>query len=178
MFGILKRKAEPLGPFEFEHSIEIEKPAAEVYPLIDWADARNAKRALGNKVERVGSSPDRFRLHLDLVPDHRFEMIVTDEVPGRTYAFENEITPPVGRLVSSHETYTVEPLGESSCRLSLIMAATFQGGLSDQEIAMEVMMMGMSGQNALAKLQIQAEQGVEAVHAIEAMQMDGCEDDE
>jgi hypothetical protein len=178
MFGILKRKQneEPLGPFEFEHSIEIEKPAAEVYALIDWADPRNAKRALGNKVEQVGADPDRFRLHLDLVPDHRFEMIVTEAEPGQRYAFENEITPPVGRLVSSHETYTIEPLTDSSCRLSLVVAATFVGGMTEQEIAMEVMMMGMSGQNALAKLQIQAEQGVEAVHAIEAMQMDGFED--
>jgi hypothetical protein len=38
--------------------------------------------------------------------------------------------------------------------------------------------MGMSGQNALAKLQIQAEQGVEAVHAVEAMQMDCGEADQ
>ena len=178
MFGLLKRKAEPIGPFEFEHSIEIEKPAAEIYALVDWADARNAKRALGNKVEQVGSDPDRFRLWLDLVPDHRFEMIVTEAVPGQRYAFECEITPTIGRLFACHEAYTIEPLGEGSCRLNLTVAATFVGGLSDQEIAMEVMMMGMSGQSALAKLQIQAEQGVEAVHAYEAMQMDGCEDDE
>ena len=172
MFGILKRKAEPFGPCEFEHSVEIEKPSAEIYALVDWSDPRNAKRALGNKVEQVGTSPDRFCLHLDLVPDHRFEMIVTEAVPGRSYAFDNEITPPVGRLVSSRETYTVEPLGESSCRLSLLVSAYFVGGMSEEEMAMEIMMMGMSGQNALAKLKIQAEQGVEAVHAIEAQQMD------
>ena len=41
---------------------------------------------------------------------------------------------------------------------------------------MEVMMMGTAGQNALAKLKIQAEQGVEAVHAVEAQQMDCGED--
>ena len=175
MFGILKRKAEPLGPFEFEHNIEIERPAAEVYALVDWADARNAKRALGNKVEQVGSSPDRFRLHLDLVPDHRFEMIVTEAVPGRSYAFENEITPPVGRLVSSNETYSVEPVGEGSCRLALTVAAWFDGNMSAEDTAMEVMMMGMSGQNALAKLKLQAERGVDAVHAAEAMQMDGLD---
>ena len=178
MFGSLKRKAEPIGPFEFEHTIEIERPAAEVYSLIDWGDPANAKRALGNKVEQVGSSPDRFRLWLDLVPDHRFEMIVKDAVPARSYAFETEITPSIGRLVSSSEAYTLEPLSEGSCRLSLVITASFQGGLSEEDMAMEVMMMGMSGQNALAKLQIQAEQGVEAVHAIEAMQMDGFEDEE
>ena len=175
MFGFLRRKAEPHGPFEFEHGVEIAKPAAEVYALVDWADARNAKRALGNKVEQVGSSPDRFRLHLDLVPDHRFEMIVTEAVPGRSYAFANEITPPVGRLVSSNETYSVEPLGESSCRLALVVSASFDGRLSMDDLAMEAMMMGMSGQNALAKLKIQAERGVDAVHAAEAMQMDGLD---
>jgi hypothetical protein len=177
MFGILKRRQdeEPLGPFQFEHSIEIEKPAAEVYALVDWADPRNAKRALGNKVEQVGSDPDRFRLHLDLVPDHRFEMIVTDAVPAQSYGYECEITPPIGRLVSCHEAYSIEAVGQG-CRVGLVITASFQGGLSEQEVAMEVMMMGMSGQNALAKLQIQAEQGVEAVHAIEAMQMDGFED--
>ena len=172
MFGILKRKTEPLGPFEFEHSVEIEKPAADIYALVDLADPRNAKRALGNKVEQLATAPDRFRMHLDMVPDHRFELIVTEAVPGRSYAFDVEITPSVGRLVSCHEAYSVEPLGDGSCRLGLTVSAWFQGGLSPEDYAMEVMMMGTSGQNALAKLKIQAEQGVEAVHAIEAQQMD------
>jgi hypothetical protein len=170
MFGILKRKQEPFGPCEFEHSIEIDRPAAEVYALVDWADPRNAKRALGNKVEQVG--PDRYRLHLDMVPDHTFEMIVTEAVPARSYAYECEITPSIGRLVSCQEAYSLEPLGEASCKLSLAVSAWFVGGLSPEDMAMEIMMMGTSGQNALAKLKIQAEEGVEAVHAVEAMQMD------
>jgi hypothetical protein len=176
MFEFLKRKAEPIGPFEFGHSVAIERPAAQVYALLDWADPRNAKRALGNKVEQVGTSPDRFRMTLDLVPGHVFEMIVTDAVPGEVYAFENRITPPPGRLVSSRESYSLEPLDETSCLLSLLVSATFTGGLSDEEMAMEVMMMTMSCGSALEKLKVQAEQGVEAVHAIEAMQMDGGED--
>jgi hypothetical protein len=174
MFGVLKRKAEPLGPFEFEHGTEIERPAAEVYALIDWSDPRNAKRALGNKVEQV--APDRFRMHLDMLPDHRFEMIVTDAQRGHSYEYDIEIVPSIGRLVACHEAYSVEPLGEGSCRLGLVVSAWFEGGLSEQDYAMEVMMMGTSGQNALAKLKIQAEQGVEAVHAVEAQQMD-CLDD-
>lgn len=176
MFGILKRKAEPVGPFGFGHAIEIERPAEEVYALLDWADARNAKRALGNKVEQVAGSPDRFRMWLDLVPDHTFEMIVTDAVPGETYAFENEITPPVGRLASSHEAYTLESRDAGSCVLTLLVEASFVGGLSEEELAMEVMMMTMSCGNALEKLKVQAEQGVDAVHRIEAAQMDGFVD--
>jgi hypothetical protein len=176
MFEILKRKVEPIGPFQFGHSVAIEKPADEVYALIDWADARNAKRALGNKVEQVSSSPDRYRMTLDLVPDHVFEMIVTDAVPGETYAFANEITPPPGRLVSSHETYSIEPIDDGSCMLTLLVSASFTGGLPEEALAMEVMMMTMSCGNALEKLKVHAEQGVEAVHAIEAMQMDCGED--
>lgn len=176
MLGFLKRKVEPLGPFGFGHSVAIDLPAAEVYALLDWADPRNAKRALGNKVEQVGTSPDRFRMLLDMVPGHVFEMIVTDAVPGESYAFESEITPPPGRLVACHETYTIEPLDEQSCVLTLLVSATFVGGLSNEDAAMEVMMMTVSCGNALEKLKIQAEQGVEAVHAIEAMQMDCGED--
>ena len=177
MFGISRKEfAEPMGPYGFSHCVEIARPATEVYPLLDWADPRNAKRALGNKVERIEGERERYRLHLDLVPDHRFEMIVTEAVPGRTYAFENAITPPVGRLVSSHETYTVEPRGDAACVLSLEMSATFLGGLSDAEIAMEVLMMTVSCGNALEKLKTQAEQGVDAVHAIEAQQMDWFEE--
>lgn len=172
MFGIRKRKAEPIGPFEFGYNVAVERPAAEVYALLDWADPRNAKRALGNRVEQVGSAPDRFRLLLDMVPDHVFEMIVTEAVPGATYAFETEISPPVGRLVSSHETYRIEPRGDGSCILSLLMSACFVGGLAEEDLAMEVMMMTVSCGNALEKLKVQAEQGVEAVHAIEAGQMD------
>jgi hypothetical protein len=174
MFGILKRKAEPIGPFEFEHSIEIERPAAEVYALVDFSDPRNAKRALGNKVEQV--SADRFEMRLDLVPGHVFGMTVSEAVPGRSYAFETDVAPPVGRLVASHEAFSIEPLGEGACKLGLTISAWFDGSLSAEETAMEVMMMGMAGQNALTKLKVHAEEGVDAVHRIEAAQMD-CFDD-
>lgn len=176
MFGTLKRGADPLGPFEFAHNVDIGKPAGEVYPLLDWADPRNAKRALGNKIEHLDASPTRFRLWLDLVPGHCFEIVVTDQMPGRHYAFRSEIVPPMGWLVSSHETYRIEPLDEASCRLHLSTSATFAGGMSDQDFAMETTLMSIAGQNALAKLKVQAEQGPEAVHALEALQMDCGED--
>lgn len=57
MFGLFKRREEPAGPFEFSHSIEIERPAAEVYALIDWGDARNAKRALGTRSSKSAARP-------------------------------------------------------------------------------------------------------------------------
>jgi len=107
---------------------------------------------------------------LDIVPDLVFEMTVTDAVPGQRYAFETEIIPPVGKLYSSHETYAVEPAGEGACRLSLTMSAWFLGGMSNKALAREVMVMATSCENGLQKLKVQAEQGPEAVHAIEAMQ--------
>lgn len=176
MFGRLKRKPDPIGPFEFGHAVEIARPCAEVYGLIDWGDPRNAKRALGNKVERVGGAPERFRLWLDLVPGHAFEMVVAETVPGKVYAFETEVIPPIGRLASSRERYRLEPLGEGACRLVLTVSASFAGGLSDEAVAMEVMMMTAACENALAKLKLHAEQGVEAVHAFEARQMDALDD--
>ena len=138
MFDLLKRRAEPAVPFEFGYGVRIEKPAAEVYALLDWADPRNAKRALGNKVEQVGTSPDRFRMTLDIVPGHVFEMIVTEAVPGARYAFDNEITPPPGKLVASHERYTIEPAGETACVLTLRVFASFAPRLAEPAIAMEV----------------------------------------
>ena len=59
------------GPVEFEFSVEIGSPASEVFPLIDWADPRNAKRQLGNTVEQLEGQSDRFEMVLNGLPDHR-----------------------------------------------------------------------------------------------------------
>jgi hypothetical protein len=50
MFGIPKRKAEPLGPFEFEHSTKIARPAAEVYALVDWATRATPSARLATRL--------------------------------------------------------------------------------------------------------------------------------
>jgi hypothetical protein len=171
MFGFLKPRMAPEGAVQFDLHAEIERPAQEVYPLLDWADERNAKRALGNRVERIGSSPDRFRLLLDLVPGHAFEMTVTEAVPGEHYAFESTVTPWIGQLVSGHEAYRLERVGERSCRICLTMTATFVSGMRMKAFERELATMTTACGNALAKLKMQAEQGVEAVREIEAMQM-------
>jgi hypothetical protein len=171
MFGFLKPRMAPEGPVQFDLQAEIDRPAEEVYPLLDWADERNAKRALGNSVARIGSSPDRFRMLLDLVPGHEFEMTVTEAVPAERYAFESTITPRAGQLVSAHEAYRLLRLGERSCRLCLTMTATFVGGMRMKAFERELAIMTTACGNALAKLKMQAEYGVEAVREIEAMQM-------
>lgn len=110
-------------------------------------------------------------MRLDLVPGHVFEMTVTESVPGHSYAFENEITPAAGQLVGSHEAYRIDAIGDETCRLDLVVSAWFVGELSAKALAREVTIMAMSRENALKKLKVQAEQGVEVVHRIEAAQM-------
>src|SRR5690606_37328878 len=129
------------------------------------------KRALGSRIDQVASAPDRYLMRLDMLPDHLVELTVTEARPGELYAFEAALSPPVGRLVSSHEAYAVEPLDAESCRLRLTVTATFVSGLRQKTYAAEIATMMAACHNALAKLKIHAEQGVEAVREIEAMQM-------
>ena len=48
MFGLFKRKTnllDPSEPIELKTSIEIERPAGEIYALLDFDDERNQLRA-------------------------------------------------------------------------------------------------------------------------------------
>ena len=170
MFGLLKRKPDPApeGPVQFDVAVEIEKPAAEVYALLDWADPRNAKRQLGHHIEALEGEPKRFRLIMTEMPEHRFDMTMLSEEPGRAYAFVTDIQPPVGRLDSDEEHYSLEPLGEGRCNLKLTTIAVFRRGLNMREFEQELAMMMMACQRALIKLKLHAEEGLEAVKALEA----------
>ena len=166
MFHFFKPKPAPQGPIEFVGEVVIEKPAEEVYALLDWADPGNAQRQLGNEVTAAGA-PDQFRMIMVELPDHLVEMIVTEAVPHSTYGFTINIAPMVGRLVTSHERYSLEPLDGGTCRLTLINTVTLADGMGDEELEYEVTLMSVASHNALAKLKIHAEQGVEAVKAVE-----------
>ncbi|GAA4711838.1 hypothetical protein H9L13_02730 [Sphingomonas lutea] len=169
MLGMFKKKTAPVpaGPFQFEVAVEVEKPAADVYPLIDWADRRNSKRELGHIVETLGSDPRRFRLIMTDMPDHRFDMTVIREERGYAYSFVTDIQPRVGRLDSDEENYVIEPLGADRCKLRLTCNVTFIGGMTMDELEGELMMMTMACQRALIKLKVHAEMGVEAVRSLE-----------
>ncbi len=170
MLGFLKRKPDPApeGPMQFDVAVEIEKPAADVYALLDWADPRNAKRELGHRIEPLDGEPKRFRLIMTEMPEHRFDMTMLSEVPGQAYAFVTDIQPPVGRLESDEEHYSLEPLGEGRCKLKLTTIAVFRSGLNMREFEQELAMMTMACHRALIKLKLHAEQGLEAVKALEA----------
>jgi hypothetical protein len=151
---------------DFGGEVAIDAAAEKVYALLDWADHRNAKRALGDQVTQVETEADRFSLVMREVPRHVFELTVTHAVPFTSYGFDCVIVPPIGRLLKTHELYGIEPMGTESCRLKLLNSSTFVEGLGPDELGEEMLMMSIASHNALAKLKIHAEQGADAVKAV------------
>lgn len=166
MFGLFRPKLAPEGPVDFKVDIEIARPASDVYPLIDWADPHNAKRQLGNTIAPVDGE-SRFEMILNGLPDHRFEIVVTEAEPHRVYEFASRIVPRIGRLVASKERYTFEPLGSDRCRLTLVTSAEFGEGLRVREFQQELCAMSAAVHSALEKLRIHAEHGLRAGKAVE-----------
>jgi hypothetical protein len=164
MFGMFKNQPVPSGPMTFDFDILIDRPVSDVYPLVDWADPRNAKRQLGHQVE--GESPT-FVLTLSFMPEHRFNLTVTEEKKDEVYAFDCDIQPRVGRLEASSERYTFEPAGEGQCLLRLIVEATFIDGMTTRDLEEELMMVSVACNNTLAKLKIHAEHGLTAAQNAE-----------
>jgi hypothetical protein len=167
MFGFRKPTPAPEGPVQIKVAVEVEKPAAEVYALVDWADARNAKRELGHRVEPIEGRPGDYCLTLTEMPEHRFDMTVIESVQDRAYAFSTDIVPRVGRLEASEEHYSFEPSGDDRCKVTLTMVATFRAGLDMDEFEEEVMMVGLACQRGILKLKVHAEEGAEAVKAFD-----------
>jgi hypothetical protein len=170
MFGLFKRNRAvlvPDQPIELKASIEIDRPADEVYALLDFGDERHQLRARGNEIRVIARDPPEYRLWYDLAPDLNFLFRVTEVVPGRTYAYTATIVPPVGRRLGSHEAYTIEPLTDATCKLALVNTVTHVPGLTEAELADELGKSSLAAANSLVKLKIQAEQGVTAVEEYE-----------
>ncbi|BDI61623.1 SRPBCC family protein [Qipengyuania nanhaisediminis] len=167
MFGLFKPRPAPEGPVEFAASVEIARPASEVYALIDWADPRNAKRATGNEIVRIEGQDGRFDMAMPFLPDLTFEFIVTEAVPHSIYAFGCVIRPGSGAMAHSHERYEFEDLGDNRCRVDLLTKASFVEGLSMREFSEEIATMSAAVQSALQKLKLQAEHGADVAKALE-----------
>ena len=167
MFGLFKKKKAPEGPITLSFAVDVERPAEEVYPLIDWADPRNAKRQLGETVTAIEGSPNFFRLVMSGMPEHNFDMLVSEAVPNRSYRFSTDINPRVGRLEASEEYYELEPSGDGQCQLSLTITAKFRAGLTERQFKEEALMIGVACHNALLRLKAHAEEGVEGERALE-----------
>jgi len=167
MFGLRKPEPAPEGPVEFIVRIEVARPAADVYRLIDWADPANAKVEQGHSVVPLNDDGRQFRLVMEGMEDLCFTMTVVEEQPGRRYAYSTDISPPVGRLEASEEHYRVDPIDDDRCMLELKTNATFQRGLNMKQFEQELAMMSHACQRGVAKLKLHAEQGVDAVHAFD-----------
>lgn len=164
MFGLFKAKPAPQGPAVVEAAIEINCAADTLFGLLNFADAHCWKRTEGT-VETV--APGRFRLHLDLLPDHAFTIIVSDAEPGRRYAFNTQITPRAGRMTHATERYKIDPIGAGHCSVRLVTEAHFEAGMSRSEWQAEVALVEQAVHTTLARLSSHAEQGVGAIHEIE-----------
>lgn len=156
----------PIGPHAFEAEIDIDRPASDVYPLLDLADPRHAKRQLGDRVEERTDAPGRFAMVVAQLPDVVFALTVTHEVSGREYGFACEASQRFGRVAQSHEHYALHERGEGGCRVVLTQTVIFDAPLPEQDFAREAMMLTMANASALAKLKLHAEDGVEAVRCL------------
>jgi hypothetical protein len=168
MFGLFKPKLAPEGPYPFEIECEIDAGAADVFALLDFADPRNALKARGAAITAVEDGGQRFLLKLPEVADLDFHIDVIESEAPNHYAYAVVIDPLVGRMASSTESYTVSDVPSGGCRVRLENAVIFQQGLREKDLPEEFAMVTMALYKTLAKLKLQAEQGVEAVLALEA----------
>lgn len=170
MFGLFKPRLAPVGPHPFEIEGEIAASAAEVFALIDYADPRNALKARGAMITPVEGPGQRFVMKLPQVPDLDFHIDVIEAEAPNHYAYAIVIDPLVGRMAASTESYTVWDVPGGGCRVRLENAVTFQAGLREKHIQEEFALVTMALLKTIAKLKLQAEQGVEAVLAFEKQQ--------
>lgn len=163
MFGFNKQNPMIDGPIEFEFSVEINRPASAVFPLVDVSDPGFSQVALGNSVNRIAD--DTYELTIEEMDDLSFRFQVLECIKDKQHTAKVVIKPQVGNLVEAVEDYQLTPLGDDRCVAKLTTKATFAEHLSDEEIAQEIAMMSMAADADLTKLKLHAEEGVEAVRA-------------
>ncbi|MFB0612159.1 hypothetical protein [Aurantiacibacter poecillastricola] len=167
MFGWFKRRKAPEGPIEVELDLEIERPACEVYPLVDFADPRHHKAEVGTITRTAERS---FDLVVDMLPDLTFPVEELAASPDRVYSYKSILPVELGTpLLYTIETYWLEPAGENRCKVTFSLVGHFRP-MTMKEYRLEVARIAAASNNTLAKLKIYAEQGVEAIRAIEAQQ--------
>lgn len=168
MFGMFKPKMAPEGPVEIEMDCEIERPASEVYAMIDFGDPRHHKAQVGT-ITRTGEQT--FDMVLDMLPDLTFPIVELEAIPTRSYIFESVLPEEVGgRLQKTVEGCEIEPLGPDRCKVIAKTLAYFHP-MKLKHYDMEVAMIAMACNNSLVKLKIHAEEGVETIREIEAQQV-------
>ena len=167
MFELFKPKLASTGPYVFQAETDIAASAEDVFALVDFADPRNAERVRGATIETVAGTGDCFIMRMPAMPDFRFHIEVLEAEAPNHYAFAIVCDPPVGRMARSTEAYTIWNVPGGGCRLRLENTVTFQDGLRLKHVQEEIGCMTIASHNSVAKLKLQAEQGVSAVHAVE-----------
>jgi len=167
MFGFNKKKRLIEGPIDFTAEVEIDRPAADVFPLIDLADPLFRHAQTGAQVRRVESAGDQFEMIVEEFNDAVFKFNVLVREPNARYAIDSKMEPQLFALVKSNETYVFEPRGDDACRVTLTTSATFDDDLSDKDITGEMAMMSEAIVNEMQKLKVLAEDGIEALKAME-----------
>lgn len=163
MFGFNRKKPAIEGPIEIALEAEIDRPADDVYRLIDVADPGFGQVRLGNSVTPVDAEEGHFALVLADMPDLAFHLRVREAVKDARFQVECTISPALGNLRKTVETHVIEPRGENACDVTLTTEVTFADGLSDQELAQEIAVMSAAVHSDLTKLVIHAEDGTDAV---------------
>jgi len=168
MFGWFKPKMAPEGPVEIEMDAEIERPASEVYALIDFGNPRHHKAQVGT-ITRTGDAS--YEMVLDMLPDLTFPITELEAIPGKSYIFESVLPEGAGgRLKKTVEGCEIEPLGPDRCKVVAKTLAYFHP-MKLKHYDHELAMIAMACNNSLTKLKIHAEEGVERIREIEARQV-------
>lgn len=172
MFGFNKERRLIEGPVEFTFDIQIDRPASEVFPLIDVADARFSHAQRGAQLRRVEGETGRYDMVLAEMEDAVFQFTVLERIEGVRHSLSAVMVPQLFALEKSIEEHVIEPLGETACRVTLKTSATFDAGLSDDEMASEIAVMSTAVARDLEKLKLLAEEGLEAVREAEQAEME------
>ncbi|MEO1731960.1 MAG: hypothetical protein AAFR64_14660 [Pseudomonadota bacterium] len=167
MFGFNKKKRMIEGPVEFIMEAEIQRPAHEVFPLIDMADPRYCHVQRGAELRQIEGSSDRYDMVVEEMDDVVFQFRVLERVEGERHSIECTIKPQINALVKSVETHVIKPISDSACHVTLTTSATFDEDLSDEEVTGEIAMMSAAVSDDLEKLAVLAEEGLEAVKALD-----------
>ncbi|MEO0699223.1 MAG: hypothetical protein AAFY81_05835 [Pseudomonadota bacterium] len=155
------------GPVEFTAEVDIQRPASDVFPLLDLADPRFRQAQCGAQVQRIEGEQERYDVVLEQMDDVVFHFQVLERTAGQRYTIECAMEPQINALKMAVEAYAIEPIGEAACRVRLTTSAAFNDDLSDEEIANEIAMMSMAVTQDLEKLAVLAEEGLDALKALE-----------
>lgn len=171
MFGFNKKKRMIEGPIEFTAEVDIDRSAADVFPLVDVSDPRFRSAQTGAKVTPVEGTTDSYDMVMEGFDDAVFKFRILERVEAEIFTIEARMEPQMFALVSSIEESVIEPTGDTSCRVKLTTKATFDESLSDEEVAGEIAVMGEAVCNDLEKLKVLAEDGLDALKEMEEAEM-------